>query len=193
MRPKATRRPRACSTMRRGSFPRIERCSSSCIERVRRVRKYTIGPYGHVTLHQAHVSAQKVFAARLEGCRRPAHRLCHGARQSAPAGCSPRHPARLSASEGSGVSPCLKMIEHGKTEHHQCEQAKQYGSDAQPWPRPWSLSIIPEPMETQSQTLNESWICLTPCHSGLPPTCSSRRRFAPGTLKGRKTDKAKSL
>src|SRR6202167_4171603 len=32
-----------------------------------RLRKYTIGPYGHVTLHQARVSAQKVFAARLEG------------------------------------------------------------------------------------------------------------------------------
>src|SRR6202030_3742734 len=31
------------------------------------LRKYTIGPYGGVTLHQARVSAQKVFAARLEG------------------------------------------------------------------------------------------------------------------------------
>jgi integrase len=29
--------------------------------------KYTIGPYGRVTLHQARVAAQKVFAARLEG------------------------------------------------------------------------------------------------------------------------------
>src|SRR3974390_162177 len=32
-----------------------------------RLRKYTIGPYGRVTLHQARVAAQKVFAARLEG------------------------------------------------------------------------------------------------------------------------------
>jgi hypothetical protein len=32
-----------------------------------RLRKYTIGRYGRVTLHQARVSAQKVFAARLEG------------------------------------------------------------------------------------------------------------------------------
>ena len=32
-----------------------------------RLRKYTIGPYGHVTLHQARVAAQKVFAAKLEG------------------------------------------------------------------------------------------------------------------------------
>ena len=32
-----------------------------------RLRKYTIGPCGRVTLHQARVSAQKVFAARLEG------------------------------------------------------------------------------------------------------------------------------
>jgi integrase len=32
-----------------------------------RLRKYTIGPYGRVTLHQAHIAAQKVFAARLEG------------------------------------------------------------------------------------------------------------------------------
>jgi len=31
------------------------------------LRKYTIGPYGRVTLHQAHVAAQKIFAARLEG------------------------------------------------------------------------------------------------------------------------------
>src|SRR6202048_3648468 len=30
-------------------------------------RKYTIGPYGRVTLHQARVAAQKVFAAKLEG------------------------------------------------------------------------------------------------------------------------------
>ena len=32
-----------------------------------RLRKYTIGPYGRVTLHQARVSAQRVFAAKLEG------------------------------------------------------------------------------------------------------------------------------
>ena len=30
-------------------------------------RKYTIGSYGRVTLHQARVAAQKVFAAKLEG------------------------------------------------------------------------------------------------------------------------------
>jgi len=32
-----------------------------------KLRKYTIGPYGRVTLHQARAAAQKVFAARLEG------------------------------------------------------------------------------------------------------------------------------
>jgi len=32
-----------------------------------RLRKYTIGPYGRVTLHQARLAAQKVFAAKLEG------------------------------------------------------------------------------------------------------------------------------
>ncbi len=32
-----------------------------------KMRKYTIGPYGRVTLHQARVAAQKVFAAKLEG------------------------------------------------------------------------------------------------------------------------------
>src|SRR5215831_681780 len=32
-----------------------------------KLRKYTIGSYGRVTLHQARVGAQKVFAARLEG------------------------------------------------------------------------------------------------------------------------------
>jgi integrase len=32
-----------------------------------KLRKYTIGPYGRVTLHQAQVAAQKVFTAKLEG------------------------------------------------------------------------------------------------------------------------------
>src|ERR1700716_261066 len=32
-----------------------------------KLRKYTIGPCGRVTLHQARVTAQKVFAAKLEG------------------------------------------------------------------------------------------------------------------------------
>ena len=32
-----------------------------------KLRKYTIGPYGRVSLHQARVAAQKVFAAKLEG------------------------------------------------------------------------------------------------------------------------------
>src|ERR1700751_4113480 len=31
------------------------------------LRKYTIGPYGRVTLHQARMAAQKTFAARLDG------------------------------------------------------------------------------------------------------------------------------
>src|SRR5471030_1831503 len=31
-----------------------------------RLRKYTIGPYGRVTLNQARVTAQKVFAAKLD-------------------------------------------------------------------------------------------------------------------------------
>jgi integrase len=32
-----------------------------------KLRKYTIGPYGRVTLHQARIAAQKVFAAKVEG------------------------------------------------------------------------------------------------------------------------------
>jgi integrase len=32
-----------------------------------KLRKYTIGPHGRMTLHQARVAAQKVFAAKLEG------------------------------------------------------------------------------------------------------------------------------
>ena len=32
-----------------------------------KLRKYTIGPYGRVTLHQARVAVQRVFAAKLEG------------------------------------------------------------------------------------------------------------------------------
>ena len=32
-----------------------------------KLRKYTIGPYGKVTLHQARIAVQKVFSAKLEG------------------------------------------------------------------------------------------------------------------------------
>src|ERR1700692_2463255 len=32
-----------------------------------KLRKYTIGPYGRVTLHQARVAAPRVFAAKLHG------------------------------------------------------------------------------------------------------------------------------
>src|SRR5215472_15648033 len=32
-----------------------------------KLRKYTISPYGRITLYQARLAAQKVFAARLEG------------------------------------------------------------------------------------------------------------------------------
>src|ERR1700716_1184952 len=32
-----------------------------------KLRKYTIGSHGKVTLHQARVAAQKVFAAKLDG------------------------------------------------------------------------------------------------------------------------------
>jgi hypothetical protein len=32
-----------------------------------RLRKYTIGPHGRVTLHQARAAALKIFAARTEG------------------------------------------------------------------------------------------------------------------------------
>src|SRR5262245_11055547 len=32
-----------------------------------KLRKYTIGPYGRVTLHHARVAAQRVFVAKLEG------------------------------------------------------------------------------------------------------------------------------
>lgn len=45
-----------------------------------RLRKYTIGPYGRVTLHGARAEAQKVFAARLEG-RDPATEKREGKRR----------------------------------------------------------------------------------------------------------------
>src|SRR4029079_14718740 len=32
-----------------------------------KLRKYTLGPYGRLTLHQARIAAQKVFAAKLDG------------------------------------------------------------------------------------------------------------------------------
>ena len=63
-----------------------------------------------------------------------------------------------------------KMIEHGKTEHYEREQAKRHGGE----PRHFifvhaPISFIPEPMETQPKPVDEGWICLTPCHSGLSP------------------------
>src|SRR5215211_2519733 len=36
-----------------------------------KLRKYTIGPYGRVTLHHARLAAQRIFVAKLEG-RHPA-------------------------------------------------------------------------------------------------------------------------
>jgi integrase len=32
-----------------------------------KLRKYTIGPYGRITLHHARIAAQKIFAAKLDG------------------------------------------------------------------------------------------------------------------------------
>src|ERR1700732_4001619 len=45
-----------------------------------KLRKYTIGPYGRVTLHQARVAAQRVFAAKVEG-RDPAAEKREGKRR----------------------------------------------------------------------------------------------------------------
>jgi integrase len=45
-----------------------------------KLRKYTIGPCGRVTLHQARVAAQKVFTAKLEG-RDPAAEKREGKRR----------------------------------------------------------------------------------------------------------------
>jgi len=45
-----------------------------------RLRKYTIGPYGRVTLHQARIAALKVFAARAEG-KDPAAEKQHASRR----------------------------------------------------------------------------------------------------------------
>src|SRR6476661_1269234 len=45
-----------------------------------KLRKYTIGPYGRVTLHQARVAALKIFAARTEG-RDPAAEKQHARRR----------------------------------------------------------------------------------------------------------------
>jgi hypothetical protein len=44
-------------------FVVLYRTAGACSQ----LRKFTIGPYGRVTLHQARVAAQKIFAARLEG------------------------------------------------------------------------------------------------------------------------------
>lgn len=56
-----------------GDMPRFKLTKSSidvlptCPRDMTKLRKYTIGPYGRVTLHQARVAAQKVFAAKHEG------------------------------------------------------------------------------------------------------------------------------
>lgn len=46
-----------------------------------RLRKYTIGPYGRVTLQQARAAAQRVFAARLDGRDPAAEKLSQRRRQ----------------------------------------------------------------------------------------------------------------
>src|SRR5260370_8014346 len=48
-----------------------------------RLRKYTIGSYGRGTLNQARVTAQKVFAAKLDG-RAPAAQRKDSPRRTAP-------------------------------------------------------------------------------------------------------------
>ncbi len=40
-----------------------------------RLRKYTIGPYGRITLPMARAQAQKIFAARLDGCDLAAEKM----------------------------------------------------------------------------------------------------------------------
>jgi len=47
------------------------------------LRKYTIGPYGRVTLHAARAEAQKILAARLEG-RDPAAEKQHKRKKPLP-------------------------------------------------------------------------------------------------------------
>ncbi len=46
-----------------------------------RLRKYTIGPYGRVTLQQARAAAQRVFAARLDGRDPASEKLAQRRRQ----------------------------------------------------------------------------------------------------------------
>ena len=46
-----------------------------------RLRKYTIGPYGKLTLHHARATAQRVFAERFEGRDPAAEKLEQRRRQ----------------------------------------------------------------------------------------------------------------
>jgi Arm domain-containing DNA-binding protein len=43
-----------------------------------RLRKYTVGPYGRVTLPMAKAQAQKIFAARLDGRDPAEEKSSHG-------------------------------------------------------------------------------------------------------------------
>jgi hypothetical protein len=52
------------------------------------------------------------------------------------------------------------------------------------------FSFIPEAMEAEPQTIDQTWICLTPCHSGLSPVQVPRRRFAPRRLNNGKIETA---
>jgi hypothetical protein len=40
------------------------------------------------------------------------------------------------------------------------------------------ISFVPEPMEAGPQTIDQTWICLTPCHSGLSPNHGPARTFS---------------
>jgi integrase len=57
-----------CSVRMAQAKARSRRSSTAIMQpMLAKSRKYTVGPYGRVTLHQARVAAQKVFAAKLEG------------------------------------------------------------------------------------------------------------------------------
>src|SRR5262245_41323949 len=68
-----------------------------------RLRKFTIGPYGRVTLHQARSTALKIFAARAEG-RDPAT----DCPKTAPAERSPGYCAGSSFRAG-GIAACTRL------------------------------------------------------------------------------------
>jgi hypothetical protein len=79
------------------------------------------------------------------------------------------------------------MVKDCQPQHKERQNAKRPTGDADNLLFICAISFVPEPMEAGPYTIDQTWICLTPCHSGLSPNHDPRGRFVPGRLNKGKT------